>query len=319
MTPPDDVLRRLAREAAPDVLAAAVARAREDAVGRLAGLLTDAIVAEALTGPARRPAPAPAPQPAPPSGEVLYAYALTREALRLPPDIPGLTGGAPVGRVTDADLALLVSPVTPDQLEVDQDDLSEEGRLARLVRGHDAVLRAAADAGPVLPLRFGTVVPSEEAARRLLREHAEAAREQLARVDGGREWGLRLVRELTSEPPLTAATARQEGMSGTEYLSARREIHAARTRTEERAARAAARVEAALAEHVTEWLRRGGSPGSSLLLDVACLVPRGRDAGFTAAVAALDDELRADGVAVQLTGPWPPYSFASLEDGAAHG
>ena len=55
---------------------------------------------------------------------------------------------------------------------MDADDLSETGRLAVLARGHDAVVRAAVDAGPVLPLRFGTVVADEDGARRLLRKHA---------------------------------------------------------------------------------------------------------------------------------------------------
>jgi len=32
---------------------------------------------------------------------------------------------------------------------------------------------------------------------------------------------------------------------------------------------------------------------------------------FTAAVAALKDELRGDGFDVQLTGPWPPYNFVN--------
>jgi hypothetical protein len=61
--------------------------------------------------------------------------------------------------VAAGDLALLVSPVSPDDLRIDEDDLSENGRLATLARGHDAVVRAAAALGPVLPLRFGTVVP----------------------------------------------------------------------------------------------------------------------------------------------------------------
>jgi len=318
MRPADDgELARLARAAAPDVLAEALRRAREDAVARLSALLTDAIVAAALAGTSpRTPEPAHAPAPAEDGEEVLYAYALARAGLPLPEDLPALIEGTRVRQVTDAGLALLVSPVSPEQLQVDEDDLSEDGRLATLVRGHDAVLRAAADPGPVLPLRFGTVVANEDGARRLLREHAEAARAQLDRIDGTREWGVRLLRRLTGEPQLTGPTPRRAGMSGTEYLSARREALAAHDRAEQDTARSAARLEEVLAPHVTDVLRRGGSPGSSLLLDVAYLVPRDREAGFTAAVEALGEELHGDGLDVELTGPWPPYSFVSLDEGA---
>jgi hypothetical protein len=119
---------------------------------------------------------------------------------------------------------------------------------------------------------------------------------------------------LADEPQLAGPTPRREGMSGTEYLSARRAALGARDRAEQDAARAADRLEEALARHVTSTVRRGGNPGSSLLLDVACLVPRDREAGFTAAVEELTAELRPSGVDVELTGPWPPYSFVSLDE-----
>jgi hypothetical protein len=74
-----DDLRRLAREAAPDVLAAALERARERAAARLTDLLTDAIVAEALAVPA----------PDAREGDALYAYGITLAGLPLPDGTPG--------------------------------------------------------------------------------------------------------------------------------------------------------------------------------------------------------------------------------------
>jgi hypothetical protein len=323
----DDVgLRRLAREEAPEVLAEALRRAREKAVARLEELLSDAIVAEALAGlpgrepvtPPRRPDQRSSPGTGTPAGgndEALYAYALTRADQFLPEGLPALTEGAQVGRVVEGGLALLVSPVIPDQLQVDQDDLDEDGPLATLVRGHDAVLRAAAAAGAVLPLRFGTVVASEEGARRLLRTHGPAAAAQLDRVDGKREWGVRLLRSLAPEPQLTGSAPRRENMSGTAYLTSRRAALEARERVEEHTRRAAAQLEQALAPFVAESLRRGGNPGSSLLLDAAYLVAQDHEVAFTTAVTELAEELRPDGLDVELTGPWPPYSFVSLDAG----
>jgi hypothetical protein len=313
----DRALADLAREAAPDVLTAALSRAREDAVARLAALLSDEIVAQAL-GTHRRPQPDPGPEVAsPPRGaatdRLLYAYAITRAGLSLPGSVPALTDEGPVRLVPDTDLALLVSPLAADALRVDEDDLSETGRLATLARGHDAVLRAAAACGPVLPLRFGTAVPDDEAARRLLREHATEAREQLDRIGDAREWGVRLIRAV-SEPALAGVPrpARPEDISGTEYLARRKTALAEKERAGRDATQAADRLERVLAPHVTATLRRGGNPGASLLLDLACLVPPDSEAGFAASVAELAEELRTEGLDVELTGPWPPYSFASL-------
>jgi hypothetical protein len=323
----DEVVTRLAREAGPGVLAEALGRAREQAVTRLADLLTDAIVAEALgaaapavrSAPAGRTDPAGEPTARPPgdeTGEALYAYGITLADLPVPDDVPALTGDAPVDRVREGELALLVSPVRPDQLRVDEDDLSETGRLATLARGHDAAVRAAATAGPVLPLRFGTVVPDRAAARRLLAQHAGSAAARLRRIGTTREWGVKLVRRLA--PELVAAGARptdRHGLTGTEYLARRREALHDQEAAERIAAQASNLLEETLRPHITESLRRGGSSGSSLLLDLALLVPPDRETSFLAAAAELRERLDQDGLEVEVSGPWPPYSFASLDDG----
>src|SRR3954468_21924622 len=221
-----DDLQRIAADAVPSVLAAALDRARDQAVNRLADLLTDAIVAQALAGgvsaaesaqpvePARVEAPGDRP------AEALYAYGITAAGLSLPEAARALTDGAPLQRVALGDLELLVSPVRPDQLAIDEDDLSENGRLATLARGHDAVVRAAAVAGPVLPLRFGTVVPDEAAARRLLAEHAAAALPRLRGIGTAHEWGVKLVRRVGREPASVGAQpSDRAGETGTEDLA----------------------------------------------------------------------------------------------------
>jgi hypothetical protein len=316
-----DDLDRIARAAVPDVLAAAFERAREQAVVRLADLLTDAIVGQALAGAVavqEEPPPERA-QHLPEDGqpqEALYAYGITGADLELPDDIRALTDGGPLHRVVLDDLALLVSRVRPDELRVDEDDLSETGRLATLARGHDAVVRAAVGSGPVLPLRFGTVVPDEAAASRLLREHGGSAREQLRRIAGTREWGVKLVRSLDAEPaPVGPRPSERRGVTGTEYLAHRRQALERHENAEADAERAADVLQETLRPHVTECLRRGGSPGSSLLLDLAFLVPIEGEAAFLAAAADLGEGF--EGFGVEVSGPWPPYSFVSLGDGDA--
>ena len=312
-------LDRIAREAAPEVLAAALARAKTQAQARLTDLLTDAIVARALAA-AAAPDEAARPEPVDDTGNALYAYAVTWADLGYPTDGPALTPGRGIELVTEGELGLLVSPVAPDELEVDTDDLSETGRLAVLARGHDAVVRAAAGAGPVLPLRFGTAVPDEEVARTLLRTHAASAAEQLRRIGTAREWGVRLVRTLApgAEPAL-AGRLRTDDVSGTEYLSRRREELQRGDDLTRTAAEYAERLQDELSAHVTESLRRGGSTGSSLLLDMAYLVPTAAEAEFLGQVQQLTEDLEAHGLALEVTGPWPPYSFVALTPGGSDG
>jgi hypothetical protein len=321
-------LDSIARGAVPGVVADALERAREQAVARLADLLTDAIVAMALAGTepaaapqARPPEPKP-PDRRPPEGrppeppDALYAYGITSASVPLPDDVRPVTDDGQLAHIEVDDLALLVSPVRPDELRVDEADLSETGRLATLARGHDAVVRAAAGAGPVLPLRFGTVVRDEAAARRLLREHRDSARDQLHRIGSAREWGVKLVRPVSAGPVSSAANERR-GVTGTEYLTRRRTALAQHEAAQAGAERAADLVTATLRPHVTECRRRGGSPGSALLLDLAFLVPLDAETAFAGAAAELAAPLAADGLAVEVSGPWAPYSFVSLGDGDA--
>jgi hypothetical protein len=172
----------------------------------------------------------------------------------------------------------------------------------------------------VLPLRFGTAVPDEEAARTLLRTHAASAAEQLRRIGTAREWGVRLVRTLApgAEPAL-AGRLRTDDVSGTEYLSRRREELQRGDDLTRTAAEYAERLQDELSAHVTESLRRGGSTGSSLLLDMAYLVPTAAEAEFLGQVQQLTEDLEAHGLALEVTGPWPPYSFVALTPGGSDG
>ena len=307
----------------PEVLATALDRARAQAVDRLAALLTDAIVAQALTG---APAPAPTSTPAPvPEPRNRTIDEVQEGALRLrhprgptarcPTKVPRpLTDDARLKRVgLPVDLALLVSRVHTDELRIDEDDLSESGRLATLARGHDAVVRAAAGVGPVLPLRFGTVVADEAAARRLLAEHGDSAHAHLRRIGNTREWGVKLVRRLEGEPAAVGSRpGDRAGVSGTEYLTRRRRVLERHDAAEADAEKAADLLQESLRPHVAEALRRGGAPGSSLLLDLAFLVSPDSEADFLAAAGELREHLAPEGLELEVSQPWPPYSFAAL-------
>ena len=75
----------------------------------------------------------------------------------------------------------------------------------------------------------------------------------------------------------------------------------------------AGRVYKAISREAAEALRRTSleraAPGSRLLLDAAFLVPAAKAAAFRAALRTHTRPLRGSGVAVSLTGPWPPYNF----------
>lgn len=322
-----DGLGQLVSEQAAGVAQEAMRVARDTAVSRLANLLADALVTSALrelapppvrqeAAPVRQRAAAPtaavaADATSEPS-EGIYCYGITWASTQTP-HARSLTGRSAVSLLPDGDLALVVSRERLDDLEVDEDDLSEEGDLARLVRGHDEVVRAFFEQGPVLPLRFATVVQGDPDGRELLRSHAAAARQRLRHVEGATEWGLRLVRTPDHETvPRPRGEPGQTSASGTEYLAHRREVLRAREVDHAVAVRAADLITDRLS-YTVDAVRHGGSTASSLLLDVAYLVASSTEARFRDDTDALARELAELGLVLELSGPWPPYSFATLD------
>ena len=217
---------------------------------------------------------------------MLYLYAITEgpEA----PETPGLRG-EPLRAIGDGGLFAIVSEHDDAHIEAGEDDLW----------AHEVVVESLMDGAAVLPMRFGSSVGDEGAARALLRERRQEFRDALDRVRGMVELGVRAVARSAGEPrPVVAAAAGP----GTSFMLGRLE-------QERRSADAAARVHEPLAEIARETARRPGS-ASGGVLNAAYLVDRDRIESFRTKVEELAQEVEE--VAVICTGPWPPYSFTTV-------
>jgi hypothetical protein len=230
----------------------------------------------------------------------LCAYAITRNHVLDP------AGPLGIQLIEHHGLALVVAEVEPAPFaELEKDpahELSEDDPLVMLARRHDVVVRAVFERHPVLPLRFGTILRDGQAAARLLADHHDEAAGWLDRVAGHREWGVR-ARQARPDTPAEAPT---EDLSGTEYLAVRRGRLAAAARTRRDGSTAAAALHETLARHAAESVPRARKSGTPLL-DAAYLVPAGAEPAFRAEIERFPE------LAVEITGPWPPYSFVRLE------
>jgi hypothetical protein len=232
----------------------------------------------------------------------LCAYAITRDHPLDPAD------PQEIHLVSHKGLGLVVAEVDLApfaELEADPthwvNEPAEDDPLVVLAYRHDVVVRAVFAHQPVLPLRFGTILRDEPAAARLLADHHTEASASLDRVAGHREWGVRARLAHPGKP----AEVSTEGMSGTAYLAMRRDRLAAAARTRRDGSTAAVTLHAALAEHATETVQRTRKSATPLL-DAAYLVPAGAEPVFHAETA------RHEELDIEVTGPWPPYSFVRL-------
>lgn len=253
------------------------------------------------------------------SGTGSYLYAVTRPfAAELLDDARGICGAA-VRLIGDDAVAGVVSTVGLDEfgsgaLEKNLDDL---GWLERVAREHDSVVQAVAALATTVPLRLGTVYRDDESVRQRLTGLRPTALATLDVLTGREEWGVKVYAISGRAPAEVGAGSRPA--SGLDYLRQRRAA------LDRRVLDAQAGVEDADAifERLREFAvlarrHRPQDPALSgvkhpMLLNAAFLVDRDRAAQFGAEVTALGEGRPAG--AVVLTGPWPAYSFATLDDG----
>ena len=155
----------------------------------------------------------------------------------------------------------------------------------------------------------------------MLGEQRPRFEQALARIHGHEEWGVKMFRaggaDDSSDQPAPT--------SGREYLARRSEQ--ARTREESANRRQAVVLEVheALAHAATHAVVN--APQDSALsgrrepmtLNAAYLVARHHRDEFLELAEALHDRVTADGLTLEVTGPWPAYNFAHLPDSSTVG
>ena len=175
---------------------------------------------------------------------------------------------------------------------------------------HERVIESLLSAQALLPMPLFTLFTSDDRAVQHVQSDATRIRRLLKRVEGKIEWGLRLTFD---QQAARAKLSSRPVTSGREFLARKRDVLSiSRTRVKE-AEGAADRVYKAMSRLATAARRRTSleraALGSRLLLDAAFLVPIGKSGAFRSALRQQTRGLRATGIAVSLTGPWPAYNF----------
>jgi hypothetical protein len=236
-----------------------------------------------------------------------YLYAVLAGTQGVEVGAIGVEGGQ-VYCITTGALSAVVSRVSRTRLRPERKHL-----LA-----HQAVLRRVMEHVTVLPAAFGLVARSDEAVRARLRESEAMFQEQLSRVAGKMEMGLKVSWSapdifeyfVATHPELSAAREQLRGRDdvGREELIAVGKLFE-RIREADRQAHGE-RVAAVLGARGIE-LKWNPPRGEHEVMNLSCLVPReGLDAferAVEAAAADFDDHFT-----FEFNGPWAPHNFTEL-------
>jgi hypothetical protein len=230
----------------------------------------------------------------------VYVYGLTSSGRTIATQ--GI-GDAPVSTVEHGEVAAIVSRHPTTKLRAKRRDLLR----------HSDVLQAAFAAGPVVPLRFGTVFDSEgEVVESLLGARYEELVQLLQRVEGLAELRLRgafveheLLSEIVAEDARVAALRADPGANMVALGEAVADAVAARK------AAAADEAVTSLGRHAVDV--HVDEPGEELeVIRASFLVELGDVATFERAAEELARRHRGR-MKFDLIGPMPPHSFVSLD------
>jgi hypothetical protein len=256
-------------------------------------------------------------------GEVLYVYAIGAASHPVPEAIEGIDGSDRISSIAAGELAAFVTPV--DDVDFSQAAIDSRAKdvewLGAIGYRHQNVMAALMRGGTIVPLRAFTLFRSEES----LRAHLETNREQLTkllqRLDGKQEWTLRI--EIDADRWSDALLRRVGSLRAISEEAAAASAGKAfllRKKLDEERKRASKEAEEAVVGEIggevvsrlaCETLADSRTQRGGAFPQINVLINRDEEARLQELRDEMNARYASDGIALALTGPWPPYSFVA--------
>ncbi|MBY8882228.1 GvpL/GvpF family gas vesicle protein [Actinacidiphila acidipaludis] len=270
--------------------------------------------------------------------DLVWIYAVTTGPG--PPEAAGLSGVAaePVraveGEGGGEGLTAVVGTVPAADFAEDplKDHLEDLRWLEAAARAHHEVIDTVFRHGDTVPLQFATVYRDDDSVRAVLRERSADFTGALARVHGQEEWGVKAYMDPGGGPEASGGPAPSGGPGGgaagasgadsrpgTAYLLRRRAQRDDREQAFQRARGRAEDVRGVLESLATRGVAHPPQDPKLaayqgwMILNDSFLVERDRAEEFAAAVTSCAEDFPE--VELELSGPWPPYSFVGEVEG----
>lgn len=259
---------------------------------------------------------------------VLYLYGVVPFDQPLPQ-----SAGTSLEPISCSGVVALVEPVSAREFspELLEKKLQKLEWVSELARKHTAVLEEAMQHGPVVPAPLCTLFSSEHALRESLERGEQGFLSKLERLKGRQEWGCKIFCDTAKlkgqvskdDAQLVALEAAAAAASPGQafVLRKKRDAHLAQLVAERIDAVTDELLDSLAGLSVDTRLRALLSEATTgrkeaMVLNVALLVAAPRQAELNLLVADLAARFGGEGFLIDLTGPWPPYSFSDDEDGA---
>ena len=240
------------------------------------------------------------------SNRVLYLYGITREGDGAVPGITGVDAAASVEAVPCAGLVCWTSRV--DKTEFAENlarNMENLEWLAEVSVRHQQAVAAIANSHDILPARFGTVFRSPASLTAHVEKNRVLLAHDLKRISGCEEWGIKVF-GLPAQPQAAAGAK-----SGRDYLQAKAAaLRAEAPRTTDAEVQRFVQALQAVAVETAAGAGAISRGQRGLHWQGSLLVKRSQRAKLQRLVTGFSRDWEGER-RIELSGPWPPYSFVS--------
>jgi gas vesicle protein GvpL/GvpF len=257
----------------------------------------------------------------------LWLYAIGRTGHPMPERVEAIDGSSHLESIVEGPLAAFCTPIdlrAYSQSAVDS-HAGDLDWLGAIGYRHQAVMQALMSGGTIIPLRAFSLFGSRQMVEAQLRSGRDQFLKVLERLDGKQEWTLRVEFEpqqwndaLTSRvASLRALDSEMKSASPGKAFLLKKKLDDERKRVcRDAEMQVISEIEQAIMQSLacdtvaeSREQRDGGFPQINVLIN------RDEEFRLQDLHRELSDRYSGEGITLAVTGPWPPYTFASVTNG----
>jgi len=257
----------------------------------------------------------------------LWVYAIARAGHPPPERVDAVDDSGKVEPIAEGPLMAFATPV--DLREYSQQAVDSHSGdlewLGAIGYRHQAVMQALMTGGTVIPLRAFTLFGSPQMVQAQLRSGREQFTKVLERLDGKQEWTLRVEFEpqrwneaLNSRVDSLRAMAGEiaSAAPGKAFLLKKKLDDERKKASRDAELQVVGEIEQQILEKLAcETIAESRQSRDGAFPQINVLINRDEEAVLQELHRDLSDRYAGEGITLAVSGPWPPYTFASVSNG----
>lgn len=239
--------------------------------------------------------------------------------------------GEGVLTISHKDIAAVVEKTTIDDFQEEAFKIKVEKDpkwLEEKVMHHNNVISRFAEKSAVVPMKFGTIYKTEKTLEAMLEENYQGFLEIILNLDGKEEWGVKVFCDInkfkdhlthTNENIKDIDAAMKDKSEGAAYFLKRKREGLISEESEKKMNEQASFIHEKLSKIADRNCLNKLQPRelttkeAEMILNGAYLILKESVPEFKSKVTNLQSSYVDSGLELEVSGPWPSYSFASLE------